>query len=91
MWPYRVSFQEFYCRAARWKHISQHPNVLPFLGVSVSEEAPPFGLITPWMPEGNIIEYTRKHQDADRLLLVRPLGTYRSTRADIASGSWKVL
>ena len=66
MQPYLGSSQEIYHFAVWWKNLS-HPNLVPPLGVS--EISPSFGLVTPRMP-GNIIEYTREHQDADRLLLV---------------------
>jgi len=50
-----------------WKYVS-HPNVLPFLGVS--ETLFSFSLISPWLQNGNIIEYIRKHREANRLQLV---------------------
>ncbi|KAF9646903.1 kinase-like protein [Thelephora ganbajun] len=56
----------FYYHVIGWKHIS-HENVVPFLGVS--DELPPFCFISPWMPN-NILNYTKEHQDADRLVLL---------------------
>jgi hypothetical protein len=52
----------------RWRYVS-HENVLPFLGVS--EIVLPFGIVSPRMPNKNILEYTRKHLDANRVWLVR--------------------
>lgn len=46
-----------------------HPNVLPVIGVS--DTLFPFCIMTPWMPDGNIIQYTQENPSANRLLLVR--------------------
>jgi len=59
--------QRFYREIVGWKHLS-HPNVLPFLGVS--ESLFPFSIITPWLSNGDIIEYIRKHRGVNRLRLV---------------------
>ncbi|KAF9647766.1 kinase-like protein, partial [Thelephora ganbajun] len=59
--------RRFYREIIGWKYVS-HPNVLPFLGVS--ETLLPFCIITPWLPNGNIIEYTRKNKRANRLQLL---------------------
>ncbi|KAF8156287.1 kinase-like domain-containing protein [Mycena galopus ATCC 62051] len=54
------------CREALvWKQLD-HPNVLPFLGVSVELFAPSFCLVSPWMANGNLIEYLRAHPEFDR-------------------------
>ena len=50
-----------------WKYIS-HPNVLPFLGIS--ESLFWFSIITPWLPNGNIVQYTKNDPWVDRLQLV---------------------
>ena len=47
-----------------------HPNVLPV--IEVSETPFPFCIMSPWMPRGNIIQYTKMNPDADRLVLVCP-------------------
>jgi hypothetical protein len=47
-----------------------HPNVLPI--IEVSETSFPFCIMSPWMPGGNITQYTKINPDADRLMLVRP-------------------
>ena len=59
--------QRFYREVVAWKYVS-HPNVLPFLGVSHSLLS--FSIITPWLQNGNIIEYIQKHRGANRLELV---------------------
>jgi hypothetical protein len=46
-----------------------HPNVLPV--IEVSEELFPFYIVSPWMPDGNIIQYTQINPSANRLMLVR--------------------
>ena len=45
-----------------------HPNVLPFLGVS--EVLFSFSIISPWLPNGNILDYTKNNQGTNRLGLV---------------------
>jgi len=52
-----------------WKRLS-HPNVLPLLGVSVSENPQYFRIISEWMPNGNVIEYIKFNPEANRLRLV---------------------
>jgi hypothetical protein len=44
-----------------------HPNVLPVIEVSVVF---PFCIVSPWMPDGNIIQYTEMNPGANRLALV---------------------
>jgi len=41
---------------------------VPFLGVS--ESLLSFCIISPWLPNGNILEYIRKHGGVNRLRLV---------------------
>jgi len=43
-----------------------HRNIIPFLGITPT----PFQLISEWMPNGDLIEYIKKHSTADRLRLV---------------------
>ena len=79
-WAYPDLNQMFYREAVGWKYIS-HPNVVPFLGIS--EKLSSFCIISPWLSNGNITEYIRKHQKADRLQLVsyfRNLQTNRLKR-----------
>ncbi|PBK78438.1 hypothetical protein ARMSODRAFT_998509 [Armillaria solidipes] len=52
-----------------WRQL-QHPNVLPFLGVSEDLFAPSYCLISPWMVNGNIMSYLQAHPDHDRLTSV---------------------
>ena len=59
--------QRFYREIVAWKYVS-HPNVLPFLGVS--ETLFSFCIISPWLRNGNIVEYIQKHREANRLHLV---------------------
>ena len=50
-----------------WKHLSC-PYLLKFNGVFYHNGVP--AIVTPWMSNGNVIEYLEKHTDADRLRLV---------------------
>jgi len=44
------------------------PNVLPV--IRVSEALFPLYIMSPWMPDGNITQYTQANPGADRLALV---------------------
>ncbi len=35
----------------------KHENVCPFFGVCVDEFSPRYALVSPWMPNGNLMEY----------------------------------
>lgn len=53
-----------------------HVNILPFLGLSL-EDSKFLGqdqlpsVVTPWMDNGNLMEYVQKHSTMNRLPLVR--------------------
>ena len=49
----------------------RHPNVLPLLGVTMSENR--FVMISEWMVKGNINDFVKADKNADRLELVRSL------------------
>ena len=55
-----------------WKHLS-HPNILPLMGVSVPANAHSFHILTERMSNGNVMQYTKSHPEANRLQLVRSL------------------
>ena len=50
-----------------WKAL-QHPNVLPLIGVTMSETR--FAMISDWMDHGNINDFVKAHPDAGRPGLV---------------------
>ena len=50
-----------------WKTL-QHPNVLPLIGVTMSETC--FAMISDWMLNGNINSFVKAHPHTDRLELV---------------------
>jgi len=50
-----------------WKTL-RHPNVLPLIGVMMSENQ--FAMISDWMMNGNINDFVKAHPDANRLELV---------------------
>ena len=47
----------------------KHPNVLSLLGICVLGGE--IGMVSEWMPNGNVSEYAASHSDADKLKLVR--------------------
>jgi len=62
--------QEFYHEMVRWKYIS-HPNIIPFLGVLEELPGPPrFCIVSPWLENGNILEYLSKSPNVNRFELL---------------------
>ena len=60
--------QRFCEGVVAWKAL-RHPNVLPLLGVTITEDR--FAMVSDWMVNGNIKEFVKSNVDADRLKLVR--------------------
>ena len=50
-------------------NLNYHPNVLSV--IHVSETLFPLCIVSPWMPDGNIVQYTEMNPDTDRMMLVR--------------------
>jgi serine/threonine protein kinase len=59
--------QRFCREGVAWKHL-RHPNVLPLLGVTVSERR--FAMVSKWMKHGNINEFVEKNPRVNRIELV---------------------
>ena len=64
-----------------WKAL-RHPNVLPLVGVTMADSR--FGMVSEWMMNGNINEFVRTHDDADRLGLVRIFLPFRPSLPSVA-------
>jgi serine/threonine protein kinase len=62
--------QSFCREGVAWKHL-RHPNVLPLLGVTISENR--FAMVSEWMDNGNIIEFVARYEHLNRAELVRCL------------------
>ena len=62
------SWQRLFQEIVIWRRLS-HPNVLPVLGVS--PKLFPLCVVTEWMVDGNIMDFTAKHPEVNRLRLVR--------------------
>ncbi|KAF8921165.1 kinase-like domain-containing protein [Mucidula mucida] len=58
--------KSFCSEALVWRNLN-HPNVLPFIGVSKDLFYPSFCLISPWMNNGNIMAFLSQNPDHDRL------------------------
>ena len=59
--------QKFCKEVVAWKAF-QHPNVLPLIGATISEDK--FAMVSDWMANGNIRDFVKAHPDANRLELV---------------------
>ena len=68
--PHRSWKSQDFCReAVVWKHMV-HQNVVPLLGITISQQPQQFQLISDWMSGGDLSKYIRKNPDADRHGLV---------------------
>ncbi len=52
-----------------WRHLN-HQNILPFYGVYTGDALPDSAMVSPWMPNGDILDYVHHHLDVDRHELV---------------------
>jgi serine/threonine protein kinase len=59
------TLQTFHLIAVMSKYL-EHPNIVPFLGVTID----PLELISDWMPGGDLPGYIANHPNVDRLSLV---------------------
>jgi len=59
---------QIYRRVVEENTLNSHPNVLPV--ILVSEALFPYYIMSPWMPDGNIVQYTKMNPGANRLMLV---------------------
>lgn len=59
--------QRFCKEVVTWKTL-RHPNVLPLIGVTMTETR--FAMISEWMASGNINKFVEAHPHVDRLELV---------------------
>ena len=50
-----------------WKQL-RHQNLVPFYGAYMTDQ---FGMVSPWLENGNIVQFTRKNPEVNRLRLVR--------------------
>lgn len=63
-----------------WKFL-RHPNVLPLIGVMMSETQ--LAIVSQWMMNGSINEYAKAHPDVNRLELVSlPFKPYFSSSSN---------
>jgi len=59
--------QRFCREAIAWKHL-RHPNILPLIGVTVSNQR--FAMVSAWMDNGNINEFIKRHPGVNRIELL---------------------
>jgi serine/threonine protein kinase len=60
-------WQGFCKEVITWRAL-RHPNVLPLLGAIMTEDR--FAMVSEWMKNGNINEFIKKNQGANRFELV---------------------
>ena len=79
--------QRFCREGVAWKHL-RHPNILPLIGVTVSNQR--FAMVSAWMENGNINEFVEKDRHVNRIELVRDALDPSRTLIDSLS-SWLML
>jgi len=79
--------QRFCREGVAWKHL-RHPNILPLIGVTVSNRR--FAMVSAWMENGNINEFVGKDQHVNRIELVRDVFDSNEDLAD-SLFSWLML
>ncbi|KAK1227557.1 hypothetical protein PQX77_009467 [Marasmius sp. AFHP31] len=69
-------FKRYLREALVWRHL-KHQNVLPFLGIFYSKDDGQFCLISPWMDNGNLLQYLKTTRRAviDHLVLAYDVAT----------------
>ncbi|KAF8995840.1 kinase-like domain-containing protein, partial [Cyathus striatus] len=67
---YRISTLSLWREGILWSHLS-HPNVVPFYGIyhlhNMEEQV---CLVSPWMNQGNIVDFISRNSRADRVKLM---------------------
>jgi len=81
------TLQRFCREGVAWKHL-RHPNILPLIGVTVSNRR--FAMVSAWMENGNINEFVGKDRHVNRIELVRDVLDLNKNLVDSPS-SWLTL
>ena len=65
--PAHVGRKRFYKEVTVWKRLN-HPNLVFTLGVS--PDIADFCAVSPWMPDGDLLQYLAKYPGANRVAIV---------------------
>ncbi|KAF9268581.1 kinase-like protein [Marasmius fiardii PR-910] len=61
--------EQYMGEAILWRQL-KHPNVVPFMGLYYLDQSRRrLCLVCPWMENGNLVQYLKANQEADRILL----------------------
>lgn len=63
-----LPFQRYYKELTVWKRLN-HPNVVPALGAA--PDIAELCVVSPWMPDGDLLQYLGKNPGANRFSIVR--------------------
>lgn len=68
----KLAIKSFHREVITWRML-RSPRVLEFRGIYIirSDTTIRFGLVSPWMENGNIMEYLKEHPDHDRMAAIR--------------------
>ena len=73
-----LSLQKYFREVTVWKRLN-HPNIVPNLG-AVSDVAQ-FCVVSPWVPDGDLLQYLGKNPGANRVAIVSVYIIYCGQRA----------
>ncbi|KAK0456767.1 kinase-like domain-containing protein [Armillaria borealis] len=68
----KLAIKSFHREVITWRML-RSPRMLEFRGIYIirSDTTIRFGLVSPWMENGNIMEYLKEHPDHDRMAAIR--------------------
>ncbi|KAJ3570449.1 hypothetical protein NP233_g4399 [Leucocoprinus birnbaumii] len=73
--PTQPLFKNLSREALLWGQLS-HPNILPFYGIHINEfKRNRFGLVSPWMENGNIVNFLKQNPNVSRILLIHGIAS----------------
>ena len=82
------TLQRFCREGVAWKHL-RHPNILPLLGVTLTEHR--FAMVSEWMENGNINKFIEGNPRINRAELVCCYSTPRYRTLTGVPFSWLTL
>ena len=57
-----ILFKNFYREALVWYHL-KHDHILPFLGIDKVIFSPHYCMVTPWLPNGHILQFIKSNDN----------------------------
>ena len=74
-----LSLQKYFKEVTVWKRL-KHPNILPNLGAG--PDIAEFCVVSPWMSDGDLLQFLAKYPGANRVAIVSVHAVYRGQHAE---------